>query len=232
MPKALNPPQRAVLLSSNVDVQGFDDKLREIHRDNCMIWGNNKAIFAILGIESQTAVDKTMVGRVMFYDWTDYLKQFNETPDHIRPVITYALYFGKGPWTGPRTLGECVEFIEDTEEVLRPDFNDFKLKIIDFHDILREQIEAIEGDFRFYATFLYNMAHQATPHDQIEFPAVEDLDLAKDFVKIFSGKDEDVDFPTERLLQGGYAMSELFASYIGRPLGVRRQFRNVDSRRH
>ena len=198
-----------------------DGTTREVHRDNAMIWTpaeptssdgtSNGAIFCIFGVESQTAVDKTMVARVMFYDIMDYITQIRENPNEIRPVVTFVLYYGEKPWNGPRTLRELVQFLGDTEQSLLPYFNDYKLNIIDFHTITPEEIAAIPGDFRFYATFLYNMAHRDA---KIVFPGVENTTLAKRFVKVFCNADDEIIFPDERLKEGGYEMNELVANYL------------------
>ena len=176
-----------------------------------MLWTDGNTIFCIFGVESQTAVDKKMVARVMLYDILDYMKQVRENPNDVRPVITFILYYGEKPWTGPRTLKELVKFVDGAEQLLLPYFNDFKLNIIDFHTISPEMIEKNPGDFRFYSTFLYNAAHR---DNKIEFPGVEDVALVRKFVRVFCNEEDEIEISDETLKQGGYTMNQLIANYL------------------
>ena len=200
-----------------------DKDLALASRDNLVRWIVGNVLFALIGIESQTAVDVDMVVRVLFYDALGYKNQVRNKDGKRVPVITFVVYYGEKPWTGPTTLRECVEFLGGTEKALLPLFNDFKLNIIDFHTIPFEKIEAMTSDFRYIATLLYNAAHRDDPRP---FPPVKDVGFIREFMRIFKqnnlGKKFTIDeISDEKLKQGGYGMNELVMSYVNAEINDR-----------
>ena len=195
---------------SNV-VVGNDGSAREIVADVRKFWKSKDALIALFGIESQTSVDRTMVVRIMEYDAAKYKEQVKKNPNECRPVITFVLNFGKKPWNGPTTLREFVKFVEGTEDNLLPLFNDFRIHVIYICELTLEEIEQMPSDFRFYATFHYNLNH---PDEQITYPAVQDGELAHNYVNVLSNGQ--IDLPVETLEQGGFQMNQLFEEYAAR----------------
>ena len=199
-------------------------KNRETIGDMRMLWtyelNGVEVDIALVGIETQTSVDWAMVPRIMRYEAQGYLNQTKDNPrQKCRPVIMIVLYFGEKPWNGPTTLRETIEYAEGTEDILSPLVSDYKIHIVDFHDVTLEEIEAMPSDFRFYATVHYNLLHL---HNQVPLPAVKDPELALKYVDLYNdGELElDADFALEKLSQGGCAMNELFKQFIAYEQGV------------
>ena len=205
-----------VSLDPNVVFKGHDRKLRIALRDTLKCWTPEDATLAILGVESQSAVDWNMVVRVLFYDALSFRSQLETKKGKLSPVVTFVVYYGEKPWTGPKTLKESIEFTDITRKLFLPLTPDVSLNILDFHAIEFEKIEKMTSDFRFVATFLYNAAH---PNDLHVLPPVHDPELIRDFLKIFHGKKRGSRYPkikisNERLAQGGIGMNELLNSYV------------------
>ena len=192
---------------SNVVVDK-DGNAHEVVGDVRKFWKSKGTILALLGIESQTSVDKKMPPRVMQYDSSKYLEQLKKNPGECRPVITFVLNFSKKPWDGPRSLRECVTFAEGTEETLLPLFNDFTIHVINMCELTLEEIEQMPSDLRFYATFHYNLRR---PDVRVTYPSVRDPELARVYVKTLTN--DQIDIPIEILEEGGFQMNELYQEY-------------------
>ena len=128
------------------------EQLREIIADEVMIW--NGICINIVGIESQTKVDYSMVFRLMkeealSYDrqWNDNAKEWTHSRETIKevnyawspegkearfcPVILLVIYFGiDKKWDGARCLYDMLDMNKDVE----PYISNYKMNLFDFHD--------------------------------------------------------------------------------------------------
>ena len=128
------------------------EQLREIIADEVMIW--NGICINIVGIESQTKVDYSMVFRLMKEEALSYDKQWNEnarewarsreatkevnyawSPEgkeaRFCPVILLVIYFGiDKKWDGARCLYDMLDMNKDVE----PYISNYKMNLFDFHD--------------------------------------------------------------------------------------------------
>ena len=128
------------------------DQLSEIIADEVMIW--NGICINIVGIESQTKVDYSMVFRLMKEEALSYDKQWNDdakewtrsrettkevnyawSPEgkeaRFRPVILLVIYFGiDKEWDGARCLYDMLDMSKDVE----PYISNYKMNLFDFHD--------------------------------------------------------------------------------------------------
>ena len=93
--------------------------------------------------------------RTISYDGASYGNQVNNKAQKRRyPVITLVLFFGDGPWTGPRSLKERLTIPERAERFV----NDYKLHIIEMGQLSREEIERFQSDFRVIAEYFWHEA--------------------------------------------------------------------------
>ena len=137
------------------------NQLSEIIADEVMMW--NGICISIVGIESQTKVDYSMVFRLMkeealSYDrqWNDNAKEWTrsrETTKEVNyawspegkearfmPVILLVIYFGiDKEWDGARCLFDMLDMSKDVE----PYISNYKMNLFDFHDC---------GDFSIFKT--------------------------------------------------------------------------------
>ena len=123
-------------------------KLRDVLK-KCVIMGNDKMTFLLLGIENQSEVHYAMPVRNLLYDALNYGQQVSEIAsehrkekdlrdaeflsgfskeDKIIPVITLTVYFGSDKWDGPRSLKDM--FPEDIDEEVLSKVDDYHLHLI------------------------------------------------------------------------------------------------------
>lgn len=131
-----------------------DGRLKDQERDVVKHWkGGANVRVATLGIENQSSVDNDMVLRVLAYDAAAYRDQVG-TEEPRYPVVTIVLYFGSRPWSGPTCLLDRL----DIPESLRGLVADWPLHIFDMGRLSAEQRNALKGDLRVVADFLYSQA--------------------------------------------------------------------------
>ena len=147
--------------------------LSEQIRDACKFSSKNGRRYCIFGVENQSALCNTMPMRVMGYDYAMYRYEIRERivenrrkktkveygqviPDgqKIAPVIFVVLYFGKGKWTGPRTLYEMLDIPEELKKYV----SDYKLNIIEMATLTDEKLARLKGDFQSLAEYFAKLA--------------------------------------------------------------------------
>ena len=130
------------------------DQLSEIIADTVMMW--NGMCINLLGIESQTKVDYSMVFRLMKEEALSYDKQWNDNAEEwarsreatrevnyawseegkearFTPVILLVIYFGiDKKWDGARCLYDMLDMNKDVE----PYISNYKMNLFDFHDCI------------------------------------------------------------------------------------------------
>ncbi len=110
---------------------------------------DDKAIYALLGIEAQSYINYAMPVKNMLYDSIQYSVQITDLTnlhktnkdktdgkeflsgmlkeDKLKPVITLVVYFGTEEWDGAKKLSDLLE---DTDEHLKALIQDYELTII------------------------------------------------------------------------------------------------------
>ena len=147
-----------------------DNTPREQIRDVAKLWKKKGIIFSFIGIENQTSPDRDMILRVISYDGVTYKNQIGN--EHIYPVFTIVIYWGKNEWKGPTTLKERIECPEEILDIV----SDYKFKLIDMVRLSDESIERFRDDFKFIAGIL-SKKRDYRPHNvDIKHPE-EVLDL-------------------------------------------------------
>ncbi|MBR1441863.1 MAG: Rpn family recombination-promoting nuclease/putative transposase [Lachnospiraceae bacterium] len=124
------------VVNDSVPVQKYRDVLKQ-----AVIRKDDKAIYAIIGIENQTTVHYAMPVKCLLYDSIRYAKQVEKTAaahrkkktrrasgaeflsgwykeDKLLPIITITVYFGAEEWDGPKSIHEMFEDTVD-ESILK-----------------------------------------------------------------------------------------------------------------
>ena len=155
-------------------VHGLDDELKEQARDVCKLWVRAGIKIALLGIEHQSVSDPRMVMRVMGYDSSSYIEQYDKAKKNQKkkkknakrkkknyryPVLTVALNFSLKRRGSPRWLHE---YLAKTPEKIKqacgplwkllPDYG--PLHVIDMAFLSDRQIELLHPDLRAVALSL------------------------------------------------------------------------------
>ena len=160
------------LTDANPVTQFKDDKNthREQIRDVAKLWEKKGVIFSFIGIENQTSLDRDMILRVISYDGATYKNQIGN--EHIYPVFTIVIYWGKNEWKAPTTLKERIECPTEIIDVV----SDYKFKLIDMARLSDEEIDKFRDDFKFIAGIL-SKKRDYRPHNvDVKHPE-EVLDL-------------------------------------------------------
>ena len=160
------------LIDANPVTQFKDDDNthHEQIRDVAKLWEKKGVIFSFIGIENQTSPDRDMILRVISYDGATYKNQIGN--EHIYPVFTIVIYWGKNEWKGPTTLKERIECPEEILDIV----SDYKFKLIDMARLSDEEIGKFRDDFKFIAGIL-SKKRDYRPHNvDIKHPE-EVLDL-------------------------------------------------------
>ena len=160
------------LTDANPVTQFKDDKNthREQIRDVAKLWEKKGVIFSFIGIENQTSLDRDMILRVISYDGATYKNQIGN--EHIYPVFTIVIYWGKNEWKAPTTLKERIECPTEIIDIV----SDYKFKLIDMARLSDEEIDKFRDDFKFIAGILSKKRNYRPHNLDIKHPE-EVLDL-------------------------------------------------------
>ncbi len=126
---------------------------------------DDKAIYALLGIEAQSHINYAMPVRNMLYDAIQYAVQINDLTnlhktnkdringneflsgmlkeDKLKPVITLVVYFGTEEWDGARKLSDLLE---ETDDNLKLFIQDYELTIINPLTMEDEEFDKFSTD--------------------------------------------------------------------------------------
>lgn len=131
--------------------------------------------YLFIGVEHQSQVDYTMPVRIMEYDAGTYRRQLRKIrkrhrrkrdlkhaqyvsgfseQDHVEPVLTTLLYFGKEPWVGPRDIHGMMKLEGEFEE-LKDVIPNYKINIVEARDF--SQWESFKSDLRQVFGYLHHL---------------------------------------------------------------------------
>ena len=139
---------------------------REQIRDVAKLWEKKGVIFSFIGIENQTNPDKDMILRVISYDGATYKSQIGN--EHIYPVFTIVIYWGKSEWKAPTTLKDRLDCPDELIDIV----SDHKFKLIDMVRLSDEDIEKYKGDFNLIAGIIGNPDRYEPENREIKHPEV------------------------------------------------------------
>lgn len=137
-------------------------RLRELRRDVAKYWVRANRCECVFAFEIQSAPDQNMPVRVVGYNGASYRdqlknptleKQFGLGDDRVAPVFTTVLYFGAERWNNNRKLSERATMSEDAAKIMRPFFDDFEIRVVDFADMSDEELRKFPPDIYIVAEY-------------------------------------------------------------------------------
>lgn len=179
-------------------------------RDNIMLWTmamDDKAAYAVLGIENQDKIHYAMAVKNMLYDALQYAKQVEEAKrsyrnglnkkriklnseeflsglkkaDRLMPVITLVVYFGDKDWDGAKSIHEMLS--ADDDELLSYVPN-YKINLIEPAKISDEDYDKFKTDVGSVLQFIKHQSDEdgswikgKTRFKHVEKEAVELINL-------------------------------------------------------
>lgn len=179
-------------------------------RDNIMLWTmamDDKAAYAVLGIENQDKIHYAMAVKNMLYDALQYAKQVEEAKrsyrnglnkkriklnseeflsglkkaDRLMPVITLVVYFGDKDWDGAKSIHEMLSV--DDDELLSYVPN-YKINLIEPAKISDEDYDKFKTDVGAVLQFIKHQSDEdgswikgKTRFKHVEKEAVELINL-------------------------------------------------------
>ena len=150
-----------------------EGNFRQKERDVVKIDERRGVVYALYGVENQTAVNYVMPVRNMGYDYAAYekavrdLKAENDAngvkvpfaeeirPDQkLYPVVTVVLYFGTKRWDGPQTLHEMLNLPKELESFV----SDYKINLTEVAFLDEKERTRLKSDFRIVAEYFCALA--------------------------------------------------------------------------
>ena len=188
--------------------------VREQERDVAKFWRKGGVILSLLGLESQTRIDKYMPVRVVGYEGADYRYQLIQREDDAKaaaregnrelakairarkcyPVITAVLYYGIKPrWKKYRSLYDCLE-MPDALKAVVPDRN---INVIELAWLSQEQEDSLKTDLRLVVNMLrqIRITGTYTPNN------LQDIQHVKDILMMFEALGGNMDTYTDAMLE-------------------------------
>ena len=104
---------------------------RDLRRDVAKVLSKNGKPVAIICIENQSCIDKTMPFRVQEYDGATYLMQLKNSNELPLPVITIVLYFGKRKWRAPLIIKDAISKEHDIPEEISEHIPYYQMNLIE-----------------------------------------------------------------------------------------------------
>ena len=190
------------------------DGVREQERDVAKFWRKGGVILSLLGLESQTRIDKYMPVRVLGYEGADYRYQLIQREDDARaavregdrelarairarkcyPVITAVLYYGIKPrWKKYRSLYDCLGMPEELKAVVQ----DRSINVIELAWLSQEQEDNLKTDLRLVVNMLRQMRITGTYRPK----NLEDTRHVKDILMMFEALSGNMDKYTDAVLE-------------------------------
>lgn len=162
------------LTNANVHSQyKADGKLHEQERDVAKKWEECNVELALLGLESQTKVERLMPFRIFGYEGASYRAQLLTKEQNIYSVVTIVLYFGEEHWNQPKRLKELIKIPIGLEEYV----NDLEIHVFEISWLTDEEISRFKSDFRVVANFFSKKRAnpEYIPDDKTEIKHVDEV---------------------------------------------------------
>jgi len=148
----------------NSPTQKFRDELK-----NLVIKEDNKAIYAVLGIENQSEIHYAMPVKNMLYDALEYANQVKKTTqshkktkdkspsnaeylsgfyktDRLVPVITLVIYFGADKWDAPKCIFDM--FSESIDNKMLAFTENYKINLISPNEMSDNELDKMQTSLR------------------------------------------------------------------------------------
>ena len=148
------------------------ERFRDVLKQSVLKLTENLGIL-LIGLENQTKLHYAMPVRSMLYDALTYSEQISNlsrehreqgdamtsgeflsgmtAKDRLIPVVTVVVNFATEPWTAPCSLHEMLE--ETSPGVLHC-INDYRINLIDPHQMSEENFQKIKGSLQYVLRFI------------------------------------------------------------------------------
>ena len=208
-------PEDLLLLPESQSFVDSDNQLRELRRDALIVWRYGDSIVALIGLESQTYIDKDMPFRGISYDGENYKEQLLKAPNGSRyPVTTFVLYYGEKPWTKNLTMKEQFKIPEVLNEYVAPFIDDRKIRIIDVRRISLEDAKKFRSVLSFIVSVYQMFDRQINDVNLPPISSREDRYLAAQFLEVFFKTKDTSWISFDKLEEGEYGMNDLVSSMV------------------
>ncbi|MBQ7154734.1 MAG: hypothetical protein IJR85_04145 [Synergistaceae bacterium] len=177
-------------------------EVREQERDIAKFWKKNGVILSLLGVESQTMIDRYMPVRVFGYEGADYRYQLVQREEARKagcsswkfyPVITAVLYYGTDRrWSKYKSLHECL----DIPSELRGIVEDRHINVIELAWLSEEQNNRMKTDLGLVVDMLRQIASTGEYIPRSE----QDVRHVKDIMLMFRALTGRMDWYTDAML--------------------------------
>lgn len=134
---------------------------RELRRDVAKLLRKNGKPVAILCIENQTCIDKTMPFRTQEYNSATYMMQIKNKKEIPLPVITIVLYFGKRKWKKPFDIKEAISKGHDIPEEIMKQIPSYEMNLVEVAFLPENIRKNFTSDFGIIADFLVEAKENA-----------------------------------------------------------------------
>ena len=187
---------------------------RDLRRDVAKVLSKNGKPVAIICIENQSCIDKTMPFRVQEYDGATYLMQLKNSIELPLPVITIVLYFGKRKWRAPLIIKDAISKEHDIPEEISEHIPYYQMNLIEVAFLPEDVRKKFTSDFGIAADFLAETRVKARNY----IPSKKKIVHLRDFLFFMEAVSKDSRFGTliynlAAEQEGAVSMCELLNLY-------------------
>ena len=145
-------------------------KRRDILMES-VIKEDESAEYMVIGVENQLHIDYSMFARAMLYDSLDYLSKNRR--EH-KGVVTIVIYYGKKPWTAPRSVHEYLRRGGMSEEKIKK-FPNYFYYLISLSELTKKNQKLIGNELGTISSFLRLEKEHREVEDFIESKEYNEL---------------------------------------------------------
>ena len=165
-------PEDLELLPQEMHYKDSEGKPAKVMADVRMRWRKNGSVIAMIQIENQSEINNIMPIRDLGYIFNNYNEQIKEhqrenerngkrfyarelgDDEHLQPVITFVLYYGKEEWKRPLSILDMLDLDETEKKELEPFLLNHKIHLISLSRLDEKEVEKYKSDFWHVIKFL------------------------------------------------------------------------------
>ena len=165
-------PENLELLPQEMHYKDSEGKPAKVMADVRMRWRKNGSVIAMIQIENQSEINNIMPIRDLGYIFNNYNEQIKEhqrenerngkrfyarelgDDEHLQPVITFVLYYGKEEWKRPLSILDMLDLDETEKKELEPFLLNHKIHLISLSRLDEKEVEKYKSDFWHVIKFL------------------------------------------------------------------------------
>ena len=177
---------------------------RELRRDVAKLLSKNGKPVAILCIENQTCIDKTMPFRTQEYNSATYMMQIKNKKETPLPVITMVLYFGKRKWKTPFDIKEVISKGQDIPEEIMTQITSYTMNLVEVAFLPTDIRKNFISDFGIIADYFVK---RRKGYKNIEnHKPIKHVDEMLKFMEIFAEDERFLKLNLEKKKKGAITM--------------------------